>query len=582
MKTKPSGARGKPVDPTPQVIVSERMRQEMLAIAVRNPDAFTAIKVRLTPDLMRRVSQPFAAIWRAALDYHEANGELPDRSLLSAEVSRVIEDENFTLSPSQEQLLDDLIEMIFDDTTYKAPVETSRHHAKWAVETAQKLLTQLAAEKMREELSDPATLVALPTMLQAMSEHVEAIQTMSTAGAGDLFPDGWDVAEQTPVFSTGLSLLDDFIVGMRAKEVYGFMGPYGSCKTTLAVQALVAALASCSDLWQMALASYEEKLEAWEDDGRVGEKPARPKKPVAVYASYETPIAEFRERCLAFKADVPRSHIVKMDNRGIKSLRGPTDEPLPYEKEKWADAIAKKIPILSEQQRVTDAVNKLREHIVFLDMTGKTEARAGKGKGGVPELAAELRFELQERDAKLYVLWVDHAASMCEEQMEAEEIDSKERRHTLRRIPKLLGKMIAGPMDAPVFCLQQLSGEANSRKTTALVHHTDSDECKSFAMYLDFAITTTVPNAEQVAIFRCTKHRRTPPLPHKFVRIAGDFNRVDDVTNYYTLEGAGIGIVSKKDKGMVATSEEAGEAIYESQSKKKSKKKSGQESAPVL
>jgi hypothetical protein len=66
MKPTQSGRFVKKADPTPEVVVSERMRQELLAIAVRNVDAFLAIRQHLDAPTMRRVSQPFAVIWKAA------------------------------------------------------------------------------------------------------------------------------------------------------------------------------------------------------------------------------------------------------------------------------------------------------------------------------------------------------------------------------------------------------------------------------------------------------------------------------------------------------------------------------------
>lgn len=555
MKTQSSKKFKQKDDPVPQVIVSERMRQEMLAIAVRNQDAFLAIRQRLDADTMRRVSQPFAVIWKATLDYYEKNETLPDHPLLSAEVSRIIEDEDFVLSQSQHDHLNDLVELVFDDTSYKTPVETSREHYKWAVDTAQKLLTQLAADQFKDTLTDPASLLEMPAILQAMTEQVGAIRSMATVASGDLFATGWDIQEQKPTFSTGVKIIDGFIGGMRAGEVYGFMGPYGSCKTTIAVQAIAEASKQCSTLWAKALADHELAVTAWEDGGCVGPAPPMPAKPMAFYASYETPIQEFRERCLAFVADVPRNRLMGMDHRGVMSLRGPEEEPLDYEKEKFADVIESKFTFPSERERVVTEAARLNQFIVFIDMTGKTVERQQKGKGGVAELAVELKMELKERNARLYCLWLDHAASMCEEEMIQGEKDSSERRVLLRRIPKMLGNLIAGPMNGAVFVLQQLSGEANNRGSSSRMDHTDADECKSFGMYLDFALTCTRPNAEQVCIVRCTKHRRTPPMPHKFVRIVGDYNRVDDVSEEYTMEGGGLGIVSKAMKGNVATHE---------------------------
>lgn len=559
-------------DPFPKVVVSEQMRQSMLAIAVRNEDAFVAIRKQFSDEAMRRVGHVYAIIWKAAADYYEQYHRLPDYGIMTAEASRVVEDEYYMLASSQTDHLNALVDLVYDDTAYKEPVETSKSHAKWAISTAQKLLTQLAAESFKETLSDPASLMEMPAILTAMTEQVGAIRSMATVKSGDVFATGWDVVEHKPLYSTGLKLLDEFIGGMRAGETYGFFGPYGSCKTTVAVQAIVESAKQCSATYEQLMATYAAARAAWKEGGKVGPAPERPKKPMVFYASYETPIGEFRERVLAYMANVPRKRLMAMDHRGVKSLRGPGEEPIEYEKHLYAAQIEGKVPFPSEQERVLTSTSTISKFVVFMDMTGKTEERQEKGKGGVPELAADMRVELAERDAKLYCLWLDHAASMCEEYMIASNTDSSDRRNVLRRIPKQLGTMIAGPMDGAVFVLQQLSGEANSRRSSANIDHTDSDECKSFGMYLDFAITCTRPNADQICIFRCTKHRRTPPLPHKFVKVIGDFNRVEDVSSNYTIEGGGLGIVDKAKKNMVSAANDTDD-IYDSNPPPK--KKSG-------
>lgn len=566
----------KKADPTPEVVVSERMRQELLVVAVRNRDAFLAIRPLLDPPTMRRVSQPFAVIWKAANDYYDQAHKLADLPILSAEVSRVKEDEEYALSPSQTGELGDLIDLIFDDTPYKEPVETSKQHTTWAIKTARKLLTLLAADKLKESLDDPASLIEMPSLLRAMSESVAAIGAMETVSSGDLFAPGWDVVERKPLYTTGVAVIDAFIGGSRGGEVYGFLGPYGSCKTTIAVQAVVTAGKQCAKDYATARQKHQQADDEWIAGGMVGPQPVAPLKPMAVYASYETPIQEFRERCLALAGETPRNRLMTMDHRGVNGLRGPDDPLVEYEKTLFAEHILNKVPIASERERVLAAAATLNNHVVFLDMTGKTEERQHKGKGGVPELAADLAVEMRDRGAQLYSLWLDHAAAMCEEEMIARELDTGRRRELLRRIPKLLGNMIAGPMDVGVFVLQQLSGEANSRGSTAKMDHTDSDECKSFGMYLDFAITCTRPTADQIAMVRCTKHRRTPPMPHKFVRVVGEYNYVADVTDTYTMEGGGLGIVSKADKGMIGSVEDIQQAYADAaEPKPKKNKKSG-------
>ncbi len=561
----------KPADPTPQVVVSDRMRQELLAIAVRNREAFLAIRQNLDAPTMRRVGRPFAVVWKATIEYFDSTGNLPDLPLLSAEVTRVQEDEEYALSPGQSAEVGDLLDLIFDDTEYKTPVETSRQHAQWAIATARKLLTLLAADQLKESLDDPASLVEMPSLLRAMTDSVAKIGAMAAKRSGDLFETGWDVVEQKPLHTTGLAVLDKFLTGMRGGEVYGILGPYGSCKTTLAVQAVVTAGTQCVNAHNQAILAHQQAMAAWNEAGRVGDPPPPPLKPMAVYASYETPIQEFRERCLAFSAEIPRDRLMTMDHRGVNSLHGPDDPPAEYEKTLFAERIANKVTYPSERERVLAAAATLNKYVLFLDMTGKTEDRQSKGKGGVPELAADCQYELRERNARLHVLWLDHAASMCEEEMIDRELDPSQRRVLLRRIPKMLGTMIAGPMDAGVFVLQQLSGEANSRGSTAKLDHTDSDECKSFGMYLDFAVTVTRPNNDRIAIARCTKHRRTPPLPHRFIRVVGEFNRIDDVSELYSMEGGGLGIVSNAEKGLVSTTDDLPASYGEPKSKKAKK-----------
>src|SRR5206468_1502057 len=133
--------------------------------------------------------------------------------------------------------------------------------------------------------------------LQTLAGQAEALASLGARPAAVPFPDGWDHAAPLKLSPTGIPVLDHFLGdGHRPGEVNLFMGPYGSCKTLIAVMGLVEG------------ARHAAALAADPDgDGRT---------PLSVLVSYETPLAELRERCLSYAAGIPRRPLADALNGG--------------------------------------------------------------------------------------------------------------------------------------------------------------------------------------------------------------------------------------------------------------------------
>ncbi len=344
------------------------------------------------------------------------------------------------------------------------------------------------------------------------------------------FPAGWDKAPSLKVFSTGISVFDRFLGGgHKGGETCLFMGPYGSCKTTVAVMGLV------EGARQAAALTAEPD---W--DGREA---------LSVIISYETPVEELRERCLSYAALIPRHRAERVisGGEGLDFL-STSDHLLAYEKRLFKAKLQAGEPVRGERERAEEAVELLNRHAAFLDMSGADPQQRGAGNGYVPEVVRALENELRRRkNACLRVVWVDYLGAMAKRHIEASERDYSDLRHLVSGGVLHLNAQVAMPFRCPVWVTHQLSGAVNARGPTAKMHHTDAAEAKNVAENASFAIVTGNVNDSQLCVFDCTKHRRQPPRSQAVVRVDGRFNRVMDVSGKYVVDRSLRAILTKEE-----------------------------------
>jgi len=435
------------------------------------------------------------------------------------------------LSDDELDEAEEFIEMAFKDALHGEDLSTSATQGKLAIQSARRFLEDELSLKAQEAVHDGKTRPAdLPAMLTAVSDEARMIACLDAPQAAVPFPTDWDKVAPVVLFPTGISVFDSFMGGgHRAGEVNLFFGPYASCKTIAAVMGLVEGA-------RYAAAQTHE--DDW--DGR---------KQLSVLISYETPPDELRARSLSFAANIPRSIIEKVfdgKNGGFEYL-STSGNLRDYEKELFKAQIQAGEPVLGERERAEKAIKILNDHALFLDMTGTDPNRPGAGNGYVGEIARSLEQELRRRKkTDVLVVWIDYLGAMVRRHIEASDRDYGDMRHLLCGGVLQLGNQVAKRFKCPVWVNHQLSGQANSRAPTAMLDHTDAAEAKNVAENADFAIVTGKPTAEQLCVFRCTKHRRQPPKPSAIVRIDGGYNRVVDVSSEYTL-APGAGIMPKED-----------------------------------
>ena len=517
--------------------LDQRKKEAMLAVLIRNQDAHEAAS-----DLLRLrhvesgIGSGHALVWRVTKDFYKQHGELPDKQHIFSELHDLLNADESLLSDDEREETDEFVEYVFDDAEHGKKMPKSAKCAEYAIKTCRQFLEDQLAIDTKEKVLKSATVpVDLPGFLAGMQQQVELVQSLTAPQVEVLYPEGWEKEDPINILPTNMTVFDSFLGGgMVGGEVYVFMGPFGSCKTTIAVQLSVN------------FAEYAAELYA------TGQCPEG-KIPVAVLISTEMDKREARRRCLSYAAKIPRKTLAR-----IKSLEelSQADKPAQtketkYEKKMFKDAYDGGDGFLNEYERAKSKASMLNQHLLFMDCSGTDEKSRNAGAGGMGEIASILAAELRRRK-NIYPVFacLDHASALANRMIETtNEYSNDDLRHILKRIPQTGGRLLAKRYNIPLLVMHQLNGDANSRSPVADVHHTDAAECKAFAEYADFAIVTGPPTEDgrQLARFLCTKHRREPPRGYAIVKIDGRFNRVIDVSKDFVVDHTGRKIVHKDD-----------------------------------
>lgn len=515
-------------------VLDARVKETMLAVICRNPVVLEQVYDMLPVEDVRVIDDGYSLVYRAVCDFYKKYSLMPEKAQLLDSVNQLIQDHPAQLSPMEVGSVESFIDLAYDAKEWgKKDLASDETYATVALKAFRDYRDELTALRLAEAIGSGRHVpVDLAGVLRGSLTEVDQHAILEARPVPKLFGDGWMKKNLEKPVSTGLPFFDVFLGGgYRKREVVLFMGPYGSCKTTVAVMGLCEG-ARIAQLMTEAAQQAGEGVHY-----------------VAVLASYEMPRSELHERCLAYLARIPRKRQAKISDLETQLRCG--GELLEYEKKLYKRAISKGAVVPSERQRVDGAVALLNEHALFLDMTSTDPENPTQGCGGPRELATYLRAE-SKRSKKIKLLfesvWVDHAAAMVCNAMGTDEFDfsNDTTRRLIKYIPKQLGDWVAKAFECPVMLLHQLSGEANSRIPTADFHHTDSDECKSIGMFCDFCIQTgpQTQDGRQLCVFDCTKHRRQPPRQRQIVRVRGQFNEVVLVSDKYTVDGPARRIVT--------------------------------------
>lgn len=519
--------------------VDSAKREEMMAVLIRNQGAFETVHELFTPVEVKKFSPALAIVWKCTRRFYKKYSELPTKSQLTAALHDYVTNNPDTLSSEDKEEIDEFTGYAFDDKEHGKNIAKSKSACKVAVETVRRVLEEQLARGVQTALTEDGKMPAdLPGHLQLVQARLGVVQSLSEVQIGVPFPEGWDDRPDEVLASTGVPALDEFCGGgWLPEEVFLFLAPYGSCKTTLACHGVSEQVKRAANDW----AQGKVRLD----------KHNKPMKPKAVLLFTESSMNEYRNRLLAYLARVKWSRLRQMrrlselcDGTKPGVIKGETE----YELVEFAEDIKNKRPWENEQTRIKNAVALCNEHLMLVDCTDSDDSPYSIGKGGVPEIANVLRGVFRKQ-SNVYAtsIWLDHVSGLVDRMSDTIK-DEAELRRILTNVPRLAGDMLAKPFKCPVMLFHQLSGEANSRSVVAKFHHADAEGSKSIGKYANFAICAgPVDKITGMCHWECTKHRREPPTNSRIIRVLGSFNRLIDETEDYGIEAGRRQIMKKSE-----------------------------------
>jgi hypothetical protein len=512
-------------------IVNSRKKELMMACLIQNENAFRAVQDALDPTHFDRYNAGYAVVWRVVKGYYEEFGYLPEFEWVVTEMESVIDEDPDLMNDSEIESLDEFLTWAYDPKSFKHSMETNVQYGEWAAKTASRFLEERLTLQLQEQTQVEDTFpVNMPELLAKHVQEIESAASITGGQVNTFFPDGWDTKRTFDISTTRISFLDEFLGGGTVGgEVYGILGPFGSCKTTLAVMLVVEAAIKARTT--------------------VRKSDFKGKRPLLFIASYEGRRDEMQNRALGYAGKIARESIETMKNLNDLSK---ADALKNYERKIFGKKIRKGLKVSGELGRARGAIKWLNEFVVVLDMTGSDPDMRGAGNGYIKEISQLISTQLRIRgDHYCAGVVIDYVGAMVERHMEAHDITDDQRRHLIRGAGLKSKSNIADVFNCPVWLMHQLTGDANSRSVAARMHHTDAAECKSFAENLDFAFVLGVPNADNMCTLACTKHRRQPHMDTAVVRIDGGMNRVKSTNGRYVLDANTKKIISAENASAV-------------------------------
>ena len=128
-------------------------KELMLSVLIRNPAAFECAASLLTYEDFSDHERGFALAWKVAKDYFAAEGQLPSKTLMLANVRQALGDDPEFLMESERDELDCWLEKAFDAKHWEEDITSSAAHCTWAIKALKRHLTEQnasAAHAVRE------------------------------------------------------------------------------------------------------------------------------------------------------------------------------------------------------------------------------------------------------------------------------------------------------------------------------------------------------------------------------------------------------------------------------------------------
>ncbi len=501
--------------------LTPRQKSNMFSVLLRSESAFTAACHRLSGDMFSEYERHLAIIWEAAKAHFTRFGELPTYEWLATEVDARLERDPVGITDQQ---LEELNEFLLETYDGAEPDETD---AKVAKSYLVRYINERTIDQLRAKFLDgneiPTNLSEMFGSLASQAANVEALRGSPIESP---FANDW---RPKPIEkrSTGTPFFDEFLLGGDVRgEVYGFMGPYGSCKTTLGVMLSTF----------RARQAHAEYLKAKADG-----------KPIPLGMCY-----------YFFYEDEPDGYIMRalscIGQIDIETLRNgeqfSTSENLkPYERELFKDQAAVGAAVLGEDLRYKQGERILHSNWRIIDMTGNDPKNPGRGTGLVAEIRDIIQSDLEAHPGtRVDHVVIDYVGAAAKRHAMVSAGGYDNLRHHIGNFPLDASNMIAGRFKTPVYLLHQLSGKKNAMKAGVAAEHTDAAEALNFGENCNFCFQVGKPNDENLTVFNCSKHRRAPPKQEVVVFIDGRFSAVRGTGDRYFVDQVSKRIISADER----------------------------------
>ena len=503
--------------------LTDTQKQILLMTAIRKLGVFKVAKERLKPEhFSREEDRGYGIIWASVLEFYETHEELPDDDYLCAEVESRIEDTDLTEDEIND--LDGVIFRAFEKEPEDLKDKVARRYLK-------QFLEEHVQQETSEMLSGDEVAVALPTLLEDIARKASSLRALESGPLPQPFPDELEEIEALEKFSTGIDLFDHYMNGGHAtREVIGFCGPYGSCKTTLAVMLAV-------------LRAWQIQAE-WKLGGRVGD-------PKTVYlTAWEATSAELRLRAMSFAAQIPRK---TLEEGNLLDNLSRTGKLKPYEKRRFKSKIQHGIEVKGEWERAQQQKNILNRNLRFLDFSGADKDQRVNASDTVNGVVAAIESDQEQREMPgVGLVLADYAGAAAKRHIEVKGLDpSSQLRHIIGNFPMHCKNLIAVPYNCPVWVFHQLGTEANARAPGQAPKITDTAEARNFFENVDFGFMVGRPNNESLCILTAQKLRRAKRRDDSVLKIDGEMSSVYNASKKY-LASSTDGIVERATYGKVA------------------------------
>jgi len=501
-------------------------RDTLLALALRDRSVWDACQAHLTTEALRAsCGAAIAFLWQVVEPIVRTSGALPPPAVLQSHLQAAIEQAGNVVTAADVATINELLQFAFDEPAWQEWRDQPDVCRRWARHLIRRLKLELLAREAQSQLAltTQANPAQLPDLLQQLAQKARSVQAAVTPALEVIFPDRWLDRPAREVTPTLIPALDNFFGGgMAPGELYTFLGPYGSCKTTIAVQLTIR------------FAKHAAFLEA------TGQLPPGQRR-VAVFVSTELSAADMRIPFLACAAMIPRQRLRAIRSREelCRSTQPAATAATKYEEELFADQLASGVGFRNEYQRADEAIALLNRHLWFIDLSGQDPDLAELGLRGIADIDLLLRRQQEQQpNTSPLFLALDHASALALRMVRGQQGRYEHLRHYLRQIVADARQHLARPFGMPVLLLHQLAAAANRANPLAELSSADAAECKSFIEYTDFAVVSGVPTrtVPRLARLRCDKFRHQPPQPDAIIRVDGEFSRIRDVSDEYTID----------------------------------------------